>query len=164
MVLSPPLPLLCRGRLLLHRVLILTPINFGNGIFMSCYVMSCHDHTRRHATLHYDIISIWYHHVTCLYRHRRNGYLVINGYLVLRGDIPWRTSTSKHIVKLLARKRIGTRWAKYLFSRHRSENPRGLMFRGGAAWGSSPQVWDADQSLRHHTACAGGRPKFAETH
>ena len=43
----------------------------------------------------------------------------LNGYLVLQGNIPLRTSHFKDILKLLARKRLGTRWAKYPVSRCR---------------------------------------------
>ena len=42
-----------------------------------------------------------------------------NGYLVLQGSVPLRTSHFKHVLKLLARKRLGTRWAKYPLSRCR---------------------------------------------
>ena len=42
-----------------------------------------------------------------------------NWHLVLQGNIPSRTSQLKHILKLLARERLGTRWAKYPFSRCR---------------------------------------------
>ena len=38
---------------------------------------------------------------------------------VLQGKIPFRTAQFKHFPKPLARKRLGTRWAKYLFSRCR---------------------------------------------
>ena len=37
----------------------------------------------------------------------------LNGYLVLQGNIPLRTSQFEQILKLLARKRLGTRWAKF---------------------------------------------------
>ena len=47
----------------------------------------------------------------------------LNGYLVLQGNIPLRTAQFKHIVKLLARERLGTRWAKYPFSRCRLRTP-----------------------------------------
>ena len=40
-----------------------------------------------------------------------------NGYLVLQGNRPSGTAQSKHFPKLLARKRLGIRWAKYPFSR-----------------------------------------------
>ena len=43
----------------------------------------------------------------------------LNGHLVLQGNIPLRTSRFKRILKLFARKRLGTRWAKYPFSRCR---------------------------------------------
>ena len=43
----------------------------------------------------------------------------LNGYLVLQGNIPFRTAQSKHVVELLARKRRSTRWAKYPFRRCR---------------------------------------------
>ena len=43
----------------------------------------------------------------------------LNGYLVLQGNIPLRTSPFMHILKLLARNILGTRWAKYPFSRCR---------------------------------------------
>ena len=36
----------------------------------------------------------------------------LNGYLVLQGNIPFRTARSRQFQKLLARKRLGTRWAK----------------------------------------------------
>ena len=36
----------------------------------------------------------------------------LNGYLVLQGNIPLRTSRFRHIPKLLARERLGTCWAK----------------------------------------------------
>ena len=36
----------------------------------------------------------------------------LNGYLVLQGNIPLRTSACKNLLKLLAGKRLGTRWAK----------------------------------------------------
>ena len=39
-----------------------------------------------------------------------------NGYLVLQGNMHFRTARSKKFLKLLARKRLGTRWAKYPFS------------------------------------------------
>ena len=48
-------------------------------------------------------------------RHRLNGYLALNGYLVLQGHIPSRTSQLEHVLELPARKRLGTRWAKYPF-------------------------------------------------
>ena len=44
-------------------------------------------------------------------RHQRNGYLA------LQGNTPARTSRFEHILKLLARNRLGTHWAKYPFSR-----------------------------------------------
>ena len=44
------------------------------------------------------------------FRHR------LHGHLVLQGTVALRTSQSKHILRLLARKRLGTRWAKYPFS------------------------------------------------
>ena len=50
----------------------------------------------------------------------------LNGYLVFQGNIPSRTSQLKHVVKLLARKKPGTRWAKYPFSRCRLEWAAGL--------------------------------------
>ena len=43
----------------------------------------------------------------------------LNGYLVLQGNIPLRTSQLKHVVKLLATERLGIHWAKYPFSRRR---------------------------------------------
>ena len=43
----------------------------------------------------------------------------LNGYLVLHGNIPLRTAQSKHILKLLARERLGTSWAKHPFRRCR---------------------------------------------
>ena len=43
----------------------------------------------------------------------------LNGYLVLQGNIHFSTAQFKLFLKLLARKRLGTRWAKYLFSRCR---------------------------------------------
>ena len=49
--------------------------------------------------------------------------ILINGYLALQGNLPFITAQSKHIVKLLARKRPGIRWAKYPCSRCRSELP-----------------------------------------
>ena len=50
----------------------------------------------------------------------------LNGYLVLQGNIPLRSSQVK-----LARKRLGTRWAKYPFSRCRGRSPRELGGAGG---------------------------------
>ena len=41
----------------------------------------------------------------------------LNGYLVLQGNIPFGTAQSKYILKLLARTRLGTHWAKYPLSR-----------------------------------------------
>ena len=49
----------------------------------------------------------------CIGRHQ------LNGYLVLQGNIRFRTARFKHFRKLLARKRLGTRWVKYPFSRCR---------------------------------------------
>ena len=44
----------------------------------------------------------------------------LNKYLVLQGHhIPFRTSQFEQILKLLARQTLGTRWAKYPFSRCR---------------------------------------------
>ena len=78
----------------------------------------------------------------------------LNGYLVLQANIHFRTSQSKHILKLLARKRLGTRWAKYPFSRCRTDpvrKPAGsrlspalaegrrLLLRGSCAAQGSPQ-------------------------
>ena len=42
-----------------------------------------------------------------------------NGHPVFQGNVPLRTSQLKHILKLLARKRLGARWAKYPFRRCR---------------------------------------------
>ena len=53
------------------------------------------------------------------FRHQLNGVPSIMGYLVLQGVIPLSTSLFKHFLKLLARKKLGTRWAKYPFSRCR---------------------------------------------
>ena len=39
-----------------------------------------------------------------------------NGYLALQGNIHFRTAQFKQFLKLLARKTLGTSWAKYLFS------------------------------------------------
>ena len=39
----------------------------------------------------------------------------LNGYLALERNVPLRIQ-SEHILKLLARKRVGTHWAKYPFS------------------------------------------------
>ena len=43
----------------------------------------------------------------------------LNGYLILQGNIPLRNLQVKHILKLLAGKILGTRWAKYPFGRCR---------------------------------------------
>ena len=43
----------------------------------------------------------------------------LNGYLALQGNTRFiiiRIAESKHVLKLVARKRLGTRWAKYPFS------------------------------------------------
>ena len=37
------------------------------------------------------------------------------GYLVLQGSVPFRTAQFEHFLKRQARKRSGTRWAKYPF-------------------------------------------------
>ena len=52
------------------------------------------------------------------FRRRLHGYL--HGDLVLQGNIHLTTARFKHILELLARKRLGTRQAKYLFSRCRT--------------------------------------------
>ena len=44
--------------------------------------------------------------------------------LVLQGSIPLRASQIKHVVKLLARRIPGTRWAKYPFNRRRQNGRR----------------------------------------
>ncbi len=44
----------------------------------------------------------------------------LNGYLALQRNIPSRTAQFKQFLELLARKRLGTHWAKYPFSRCRS--------------------------------------------
>ena len=65
----------------------------------------------------------------------------LNGSLVLQGNIPLRTSQFKHL-KLLARERLGTRWAKYPFSRCR-QMPRIIKRRASAsemARGSLPNL------------------------
>ena len=43
----------------------------------------------------------------------------LNGYVILQGNIHFRTAQFKHFLNLLARKRLGTRWAKYPFSQCR---------------------------------------------
>ena len=45
----------------------------------------------------------------------------LNGYLVLQGNIPLRSVETKHVLKLLAGERLGTRWAKYPLARRRPE-------------------------------------------
>ena len=39
----------------------------------------------------------------------------LNGYLVLQGSMPLRTSQFEHVLKLPGRKRLGARWAKYIY-------------------------------------------------
>ena len=41
----------------------------------------------------------------------------LNGYLVLQGNLNLRTARFEHFPKVLARERLGTRWAKYPCSR-----------------------------------------------
>ena len=43
----------------------------------------------------------------------------LDGYLDLQGNIHFRTAHSKSFLELLARKRLGTRWSTYPFSRCR---------------------------------------------
>ena len=70
--------------------------------------------------------------------------LLLNGYLVLQGKMHLRTAQSKDFLKLLARERLGTCWAKYPFMPRRwpeeegglceagvPQRPRG---RGDAQW------------------------------
>ena len=68
----------------------------------------------------------------------------LNGYLVLKGSIPLRASQLTHIPKLLARKRLGTEWARYPFSRCRpaSAAPRRARGRPQTLWagGLAPTV------------------------
>ena len=52
-----------------------------------------------------------------LFRLRLDGYLWPSGCLVLQGNIPFRTA---YFLELPARQILGTRWAKYPFSRCRS--------------------------------------------
>ena len=47
----------------------------------------------------------------------------LTGYLVLQGNIPFRTAQFKHFIKLLARKRLGSSWAKYPLSQCRTLRP-----------------------------------------
>ena len=49
----------------------------------------------------------------------------LNGYLVIQGNIPFGTAPFKQFLELLARKRLGTRWAKYPFSRCRTTSAGG---------------------------------------
>ena len=65
----------------------------------------------------------------------------MTGYLVLQANMPVRTSQFQNILKLLARERLGTRWAKYPFSRcrhilriHRTKNPESRFAGGGVRW------------------------------
>ena len=51
------------------------------------------------------------------FRHR------LDGYLVLQGNIPFRTAQFKKFPKVPARKGLCTRWAEYPFSRCRSFAP-----------------------------------------
>ena len=74
-------------------------------------------------------------------------------YLVLQGSIPPRTSQIKHILKQLARERLGTRWAQYPFSRCRIESTaaRGSALRAltaGVAFRVLPVVCGALCVLR----------------
>ena len=71
----------------------------------------------------------------CLGRDARSTRHRLDGYLVLQGNIPLRTSQVKHVLKLLARKRLGTRWAKYPCSRCRSTRPAGRCARDRMAIG-----------------------------
>ena len=47
----------------------------------------------------------------------------LNGYLALQGNMLSGTARLKHVLKLPARKILGTRWAKYPFSRFRTVTP-----------------------------------------
>ena len=57
--------------------------------------------------------------------------------------IPLRTSQIKHILKLPARKRLGTRWARYPLSRRQAFSP--LHTRTGAWWPSRGPKWTASR-------------------
>ena len=71
----------------------------------------------------------------------------LNGYPVLQGTIPLRTSQFKHIRKLLARERLGT--------------PSGLSTRLAGADGSSPECSAARSDGRSDAYSCGFRPRNA---
>ena len=60
----------------------------------------------------------------CIYIYIYIYVLAVLRLLVLQGSIPLRASQIKHVVKLLARRIPGTRWAKYPFNRRRQNGRR----------------------------------------
>ena len=96
----------------------------------------------------------------------------LHGYLVRQEDIPLRTSPFKHILKLLARRRLGTRWAAYPLSRCRSLAPLSpwkssepfRMKSGGGAKPSSrcrtrPPLWYAAANSAAVLATSSASPR-----
>ena len=61
----------------------------------------------------YNIINV--NHGTLFPLHPPLMNLEHNRYLVLQANIHFRSARLKRILKLLERKRLGTRWAEYMF-------------------------------------------------
>ena len=68
----------------------------------------------------------------------------LNGYLALQGNKHVGTARLKHFLEVLARERLGTRWAKYPFSRCRICQSRRSQARGGGSVGAQSRQ---DRSL-----------------
>ena len=83
-------------------------------LYILCYTHQCCSRTatREAQTAPLPISRNAYH----IMAHRKaGGQQGRTAYLVLQGSVPSRTSQFKHIVQLIARTRLGTRWAKYPF-------------------------------------------------